>query len=93
MASFLIHRPGDSVGVAIEDVQTGVALTGRFRDLSDTVELEARDDVPLGHKVAITDIASGEQVIEYGVAIGVATRDIRRGAHVHVHNLKGQRWA
>ena len=38
-------------------------------------------------------LASGEQVIKYGIAIGRATRDIRAGEHVHVHNVKGERWA
>jgi len=57
------------------------------------VELDIVDPVPLGHKVALRDIGSGEPVIEYGEAIGLATADIRVGQHVHVHNLKGQRWA
>jgi (2R)-sulfolactate sulfo-lyase subunit alpha len=48
--------------------------------------------VPLGHKIALRDLAAGERVIKYGVPIGVATRDIRAGEHVHVHNLKGERW-
>ncbi len=93
MPNLLIHRPGDVVGVATEDVASGDGLTGRYRDRDDTVALDARDDVPLGHKVALVAIASGAEIIEYGVAIGVATQDIEPGQHVHVHNLKGQRWA
>jgi SAF domain len=41
----------------------------------------------------LRDIEAGDQVVKYGVAIGLATSDIRAGQHVHVHNLKGQRWA
>lgn len=93
MPSFVLHRPGDHVGVATEDIAAGSDPTGGYRDLGETVIVGARDDVPLGHKIAVTAIASGEPVIEYGVAIGVATQDIAPGAHVHVHNLKGQRWA
>jgi len=42
--------------------------------------------VPLGHKVAVTDIAAGTIVIKFGQPIGVATQDIRPGDHVHGHN-------
>lgn len=93
MPQFLLHRPGDAVGVATEDLAKGVTATGRYRDLADTVPVTMLDDVPLGHKVAVRDLAVGDVVIEYGVAIGVATAAITAGQHVHVHNLKGQRWA
>ena len=93
MAIFLIHRPGDSVGVATTDLTAGSPVTGRFRDLDDTVDLTANDDVPLGHKIAVTSLDEGTPIIEYGVEIGVATQTIAPGDHVHVHNLKGQRWA
>lgn len=93
MSRFLIHRPGDAVGVATEDLTAGAALTGHLRDLDDVVELTAADDIPLGHKVALTALATGDEVVEYGVTIGVATADISPGQHVHVHNLKGRRWA
>ncbi|WP_373425375.1 UxaA family hydrolase [Paracholeplasma vituli] len=45
------------------------------------------DDVSKGHKIAIKDIHLGEDVIKYGYPIGRATCDIRKGAHVHVHNV------
>lgn len=93
MSRFLIHRPGDAVGVATEDLTAGSALTGHLRDLDDVVALTAADDIPLGHKVALTALAPGDEIIEYGVAIGVATAEISPGQHVHVHNVKGQRWA
>lgn len=48
-------------------------------------------DVPSGHKVAVSPIAKGEQVIKYGHAIGTATADIRPGEHVHVHNMESNR--
>lgn len=93
MAIVLIHRPGDSVGVATADLAAGSVVTGRYRDLDETVEVTARQDVPLGHKIAIGPLREGEPVIEYGVEIGLATTGIEPGEHVHVHNLKGQRWA
>jgi (2R)-sulfolactate sulfo-lyase subunit alpha len=49
------------------------------------------EPVPLGHKLALTDIAAGQQIIEYGQPVGMATRDIRQGDHVHVHNVRSAR--
>lgn len=44
-------------------------------------------DLPLGHKIAARPINVGEQIIKYGVSIGVATRAISFGEHVHLHNM------
>ncbi|MDR1765745.1 MAG: altronate dehydratase family protein [Lachnospiraceae bacterium] len=48
----------------------------------------ARTDIPRGHKIALSDIKAGENIIKYGHPIGHATVDIPAGAHVHTHNLK-----
>lgn len=41
-----------------------------------------------GHKYALRDIKEGENVIKYGNPIGHATADIKKGDHVHTHNMK-----
>ncbi|MBE7012249.1 MAG: altronate dehydratase [Ruminococcaceae bacterium] len=41
-----------------------------------------------GHKYAICDIKKGENIIKYGQPIGHATEDIKKGDHVHTHNIK-----
>ncbi len=41
-----------------------------------------------GHKYAIRDIKKGENIIKYGNPIGHATEDIKKGDHVHSHNVK-----
>lgn len=88
---FLIHEPGDSVAVAVTDLEAGevhgaVIATGERR----TRQLLCR--VPLGHKFALADLAAGDEVIEYGVRIGVASQAIPSGEYVHVHNLRSARW-
>ncbi len=40
-----------------------------------------------GHKYALRDIKCGEHVIKYGMPIGIATADIKKGEQVHTHNL------
>ncbi len=47
--------------------------------------VEIRED---GHKYALRDIAEGEDIVKYGMPIGHATCPIKKGEHVHVHNVK-----
>ena len=44
-----------------------------------------------GHKIAVKEIKTGEQITKYGEEIGVATHDIKKGEYVHVHNLDSMR--
>ena len=37
-------------------------------------------DIPLGHKVALKDMAVGDTVIKYGIDIGKVVAPIARGA-------------
>lgn len=50
----------------------------------DNVEVNLSD----GHKYALRDIKNGENIIKYGNPIGHAVADIKKGEHVHSHNLK-----
>jgi (2R)-sulfolactate sulfo-lyase subunit alpha len=88
---FLAHRPGDSVAVAVRDLPPGPAAGG-YLDGTSIDPVQVLDAVPLGHKVALRDIAAGADVIEYGVRIGTAVTPIRTGELVHVHNLRSARW-
>jgi (2R)-sulfolactate sulfo-lyase subunit alpha len=89
----LLHQPTDDVGVAIVDLAIGEQVGAVTLEGERLGSVGITGDVPLGHKVAIRDIPSGTEVIEYGRPIGRATRDIPSGAWVHVHNLKSMRWA
>lgn len=80
-APLLRLAPGDTVAVATRPLTAGEAVE------LDGVGITLRDDVPKAHKVALADVAKGEQVIKYGQSIGRATRPIAAGEHVHVHNL------
>lgn len=88
----LMHNIKDDVGVAVVDVEAGVAVLAVTLDGQPVGQLNVTEDIRLGHKVAMRDIAEGQAVIEYGRPIGKATQAIVRGAHVHVHNLKSLRW-
>ena len=52
------------------------------------IRLTARDEVPIGHKIALKAIAPGQKIVKFGVPVGSATQPIAAGAHVHMHNVK-----
>lgn len=89
--SFLAHKSGDAVAVAVRDVEPGNAVVG-YLDGTPSVEVEVRAEIPLGHKVAMVDTSSGSDVVEYGVRTGIATADIVKGDYVHTHNVRSARW-
>jgi (2R)-sulfolactate sulfo-lyase subunit alpha len=89
---FLVHEKKDHVGVAVADIAGGEEVEGALLDGGGAFSVKSVDEVPLGHKIALRDIKKGEKVVEYGEVIGVATEGIRKGAHVHVHNIKSLRW-
>jgi arabinonate dehydratase len=69
----------DNVVVATRRLAPGTRLVGE--------PVVAKEIIPSGHKVATAAIASGEPVRKYGQVIGVATKNITPGAHVHLQNL------
>ena len=93
MIHFVLHDAADTVAVVVvEGVTAGTAMTGWIMDEDRTIAVEARQDIPIGHKVALADMAAGDTVVKYGVDIGRVVAPIRQGEHAHVHNIKTKRW-
>jgi (2R)-sulfolactate sulfo-lyase subunit alpha len=93
MIHFVLHDRKDTVAVVVvEGVKAGMKLTGWIMDDDKTVTVEARQDIPIGHKVALADMAPGDTVLKYGIDIGKVVAPIRAGEHAHVHNIKTKRW-
>ena len=89
----LVHDKKDTVGVVvIEGLKAGTNMLCVVTANNSSFRLKAKMDVPIGHKIALTDIKSGDTVWKYGQDIGKAVAKIGRGEHVHVHNLKTKRW-
>ncbi len=82
---------GDNVATVLRAVSAGDVLRVKRGDT--IIELAAAESVPMGHKLALGDIASGAPIVKYGTTIGEARIAIARGAHVHVHNLRSRRAA
>ncbi len=90
---FLIHEEGDVVGVVVvEDVQVGDELTGLNLHTQSQITIKSLDAIPLGHKIALVDLQSGDTVIKYGEDMGKVVQPMAKGNHAHVHNIKTKRW-
>ncbi len=73
----------DNVAVTYVELAAGTEVDAAGQDSFKVVS-----DIPVGHKIALIDIAKGEHVTKYGASIGVASENIAKGSHVHTHNVK-----
>lgn len=82
--SAILLNASDNVVVARVPLERGrrIRVAGR--------EIELKDEAPAGHKVALAPIPAGTPVLRYGEVIGIASRGIEAGEHVHVHNVAYQ---
>ena len=92
MIHFLIHEKTDSVGVATVDLEVGSRASGLYMDSQDGMQIDVLENIPLGHKIALADLAMDDTVFKYGHDIGRSVATVKKGGHVHTHNLKTKRW-
>ena len=89
----LVHDKKDTVGVVVvEGLKAGTDMLCVVTADNSSFKLKSRSDVPIGHKVALTDLKAGDTAIKYGQDIGKIIKDVAKGEHVHVHNVKTKRW-
>lgn len=82
MPDVLRVHEDDNVIIAVKALEKGSTI----KDGSQEITLLS--DIPMGHKIAIRDIKSGDNVIRYGNSIGHAIQNITQGEYVHNHNVK-----
>lgn len=82
MLEIIQINENDNVAVALKDLGQGQTLQ------INGSEVEVKEDIKRGHKVAIKEMDENEHVIKYGYPIGHATKPIHPGEHVHTHNTK-----
>lgn len=82
MTNYIKINENDNVAVALGELQAGetVKIAGDCFDVT--------EKIPAGHKLALTDIRKGNDVVKYGAPIGRATEDIKKGSWIHTHNVK-----
>ncbi len=82
MTQVLKINPADNVVVAIQPQSAGAVIS------VDGKEIKVLEDVPAGHKIAIVDLAEGENVIKYGFPIGHAREAKKAGSWMNENNIK-----
>ena len=87
--SAIVVDKKDNVATALCQLEQGSDIRTGTEDC--ITEVELLQTIPSGHKLALKDIEAGEPIIKYGELIGLATTKIRKGEHVHVHNVQGQK--
>ncbi len=89
----LVHSPKDNVGVVvIEGLKAHTEVNALITENDQGFTCTVVDDIPIGHKAALKDLAEGETIIKYGQDIGKLIAAVKKGEHVHSHNLKTKRW-
>ena len=93
MNHFVLHDASDNVAVVVvEGIKAGMELNGWIMDENRHIKMTAQQDIPIGHKIALKDLAEGDTVIKYGIDIGRVVSAVKAGQHAHVHNIKTKRW-
>ena len=82
MKEFIKIHQNDNVAVALTPLSANRTLD------VDGTEVTLREDIPQGHKFALTDIPADAKVIKYGCPIGIAKENISCGSWIHTHNMK-----
>ncbi|WP_299465130.1 UxaA family hydrolase, partial [uncultured Gimesia sp.] len=76
-------HPEDNIAIARNSV-----AENQVCPISESQSVTAREDIDLGHKVAIQQIAKGSPIRKFGQVIGFATCDMQPGDWIHSHNLE-----
>ena len=88
ISALVLHKK-DNVATAVRPLGSGDNIGVETGD--GVVNIVLPQPVPFGHKFALKDIGRGDKIIKYGETIGQAAADIKRGEHVHIHNVDGLR--
>ena len=89
----IIHDEKDNVGVVvIEKVIPNQQYNCWIMENDKSAKIQSINEIPLGHKIAMSDLNEGDTIIKYGHDIGKVVKSIKKGEHVHVHNVKTKKW-
>jgi len=85
--SLLVVDKKDNVATALRQLEKGSTIQVEVGE--GAIEITGLETIPVGHKLALKDIEAGEPVIKYGEVVGLATKKIKKGEYIHVHNVEG----
>lgn len=85
MGKAILVNQKDNVVTAVSDIKKGEEIVYPG---SGANPIKAREEIPYGHKTAISKISQGGDIIKYGEVVGRAGKDIEPGDWVHSHNTQ-----
>ena len=89
----IIHDEKDNVGVVvIEKITPNQDCNCWIMENDKSIKVKSLNDVVLGHKIALVDLNEDDTILKYGYDIGKVVKSIKKGEHVHVHNVKTKKW-
>ena len=89
----IIHDEKDNVGVVvIEKIIPNQQYNCWIMENDKSAKIQSINEIPLGHKIAMSDLNEGDTIVKYGHDIGKVVKSIKKGEHVHVHNVKTKKW-
>jgi len=89
----IIHDEKDNVGVVvIEKIIPNQEYNCWIMENDKSAKIQSINEIPLGHKIAMSNLNEGDTIIKYGHDIGKVVKSIKKGEHVHVHNVKTKKW-
>jgi (2R)-sulfolactate sulfo-lyase subunit alpha len=89
----IIHDEKDNVGVVVIDkTKANQDCNCWIMENDKTVSIKSLNEISLGHKIAMVDLNEGDTILKYGHDIGKVIKSIKKGEHVHVHNVKTKKW-
>ena len=89
----IIHDEKDNVAVVvIETTKKDQDCSAWIMENDKTIKIQSVDEIQLGHKIAMADLNEGDTILKYGHDIGKVVKSIKKGGHVHVHNVKTKKW-
>ena len=89
----IIHDEKDNVGVVVVDkITLNQNCNCWIMENDKSVQIQSINEIPLGHKIAMVDLNVDDTILKYGHDIGKVVKSIKKGEHVHVHNVKTKKW-
>ena len=89
----IIHDEKDNVAVVVIDkTSKNQECIAWIMENDKTIKIKSMNEIPLGHKIALQNFKEGDTILKYGHDIGKVVASIKKGSHVHVHNVKTKKW-
>ena len=85
----IILNKNDNVATSLKKLNSNENIIVKIED--HFIHFTLNDSINRFHKFSLKIIKKGEKVFKYGEVIGIATKDIKKGKHVHIDNITSSR--